>query len=70
MAVRSRATCTICCIVVTCSASISCPAAVIWYGRRRSAVASGRTQPRRSSRDSAPYKVPGSMRTPLNDLND
>ena len=29
-------------------------------------MASGRTQPRRSSRDSAPYKVPGSIRTPLN----
>jgi hypothetical protein len=54
MAVRNRATRTICCIVVTCSARISWPAAVIWHGRRRSAAASGRTQPRRSSRDSGP----------------
>ena len=29
-------------------------------------AASGRIQPRRSSRDSAPYKVPGSRPTPLN----
>ena len=53
-------------MVLSCSASTSWPAAVIWYGRRSSALASGVTQPRRSSRASAPYKVPGSIRTPLN----
>jgi len=65
VAARSRATATICCIAVTCPASTSCPAPVISYGRRRSPADSGRTQPRRSSRDSAPYNVPGSIRTPL-----
>ena len=53
-------------MVLSCSARTDSRAAVTWYGRRRSPVSSGRIQPRFSSRDSAPYKVPGSMPTPLN----
>ena len=66
VAMRRAAVRTTCRMVLSCSARTDWPAAVIWYGRRRSSVSSGRIQPRFSSRDSAPYKVPGSILTSLN----
>src|SRR5215470_5719004 len=40
------------------------PAAVIWYGRRRSSAGSASTRPARSSLARAPYSVPAPSLTP------
>src|SRR5262249_39372517 len=65
-AIRWWPTATIRAMLVSCSARTAWPGPVSSYGLRRSSAGSGRTQPRASSRVSAPYRVPGSILTPLN----
>ena len=66
IAIRSRPNAAIRADSDRCSCRRLRPSAVIVYGRRRSTAGCALTKPSRSSRASAPYRVPGPSVTPEN----